>query len=92
MKEESPFREVRIAADYLKNIASLLQLELKHFCFEEFDKLDDGTYRIGFSYDGEDSSYGYKKEKIRKTLYVKDDEITAVREGTLAAQDINKHE
>ena len=92
MKEESPFREVRIASDYLRNIASLLSIELKHFRFEEFDKLDNGTCRVGFSYDGDETFYGTCKEKVRKTLYVKDNEIIAVKDGTLAAQDINKHE
>ena len=92
MKDESPFREVRIASDYLRSIASMLDIELQHFRFEEFDKLNDGTYRVGFSYDNGETIYGICRDKIRKTLYVKDGEVTAVKNGTLAAQDVTKHE
>ena len=83
--DKSPFKEVKIASDYLRHIASLLGFELKGFRFEEFEYTDDkNTLKISFSYESGDNYYGLKSEMIRKTVTVKNGEVLAVFNGSLA--------
>lgn len=92
MKEsDSPFKEVRLASDYLKQMANLLGVELQRFAFEEFEKASDGTLKIGFSYYTTTNCYYNSSEQIRKTVFVKNGEVTAVRSGTIAAVDMTEH-
>lgn len=88
---QSPFREVEMAANFLKALLSLTSAPYYNFRFEELETPEslheENSYIVSFSYCLENKDKLFENfpqfNRIRKTVFIKNDEITQVIDGSI---------
>ena len=94
VKLESPFKEVRQAAEFLAMLLKLTEVKYENLRLEELETPQasgtEGKYRISLSYIiAGDTEPGYITfpRRTRKTIVIENGEITSLQPGSLAEQE-----